>query len=236
VTRAKTWLSWSTGKDSAWTLGVLRSGEWRDAVEVTALLSTFNASAERVAMHAVRRELAREQAAAAGLPLIEVDLPFPCSNDDYERIMAGVCARAVEDGVERMAFGDLFLEDIRAYREKQLAPTPLEPIFPLFGADTAKLSREMVAGGLRAVLTCVDPKQLDARFAGRTYDAALLDELAELGSDVDPCGENGEFHTFTTHAPGFARPVDVRVGEVVERDGFVFADVLPRSAPEPSKR
>jgi uncharacterized protein (TIGR00290 family) len=220
----KTWLSWSSGKDSAWSLVKLRE---RDDVEVTALLTTFNASAERVAMHAVRRELARVQARAVGLPLVEVDLPYPCPNEEYEARMRAACDRAVAAGVACIAFGDLFLADVRAYRERQLAATRLAPLFPLWGADTSQLARAMVAGGLRAILTCVDPKQLDPGFAGRTFDAALL---ADLPAGVDPCGENGEFHTFVTHAPCFERPLDVRVGEIVERDGFVFADVLPDSA------
>jgi uncharacterized protein (TIGR00290 family) len=215
-------LSWSSGKDSAWTLHVLR----RQGVEVVALLSTFNGEADRVAMHAVRRELVEAQAAAAGLPLWRVDLPSPCSNAVYEEKMAAVIERARGARVTHVAFGDLFLEDVRAYRERQMAGTGIEPLFPLWGRPegTAALAREMLDGGLRAVLTCVDPQQLAGAFVGRSYDAALL---AELPPGVDPCGERGEFHTFCWAGPMFAAPIPVRVGETVTRDGFCFADVLP---------
>ncbi len=217
----KAWLSWSTGKDSAWTLHVLRQ---QGEVEVVGLLTTFNEEHQRVAMHGVRRELARAQARAAGVPLIEVDLPSPCSNADYEQRMKSVCRQAVESGVQAIAFGDLFLAEIRAYRERQLAATPLQPLFPLWGRETARLAREMVTSGLQAVLTCVDPRRLDAAFAGRAFDRSLLDELPP---GADPCGENGEFHTFVHAGPMFAHPLQVRVGERVLRDGFAFADVLP---------
>jgi uncharacterized protein (TIGR00290 family) len=220
----RTWLSWSTGKDSAWALHVLRSRPaWRE-VEVAGLLTTFNAVHDRVAMHAVRRELARAQARAAGLPLIEVELPSPCPNEAYEELMAGVCARATAEGIEAMAFGDLFLEEVRAYRERQLAPTPLAPLFPLWKSDTRVLASEMLDAGLCAILTAVDPRQVDGRLAGRFFDRALL---AELPPGADPCGENGEFHTFACAGPMFAQPIGVRAGEVVERDGFVFADLVP---------
>src|SRR5262245_12186972 len=223
----RAWVSWSSGKDSAWSLHVLRSQPaWRE-VEVVGLLSTFNAAHDRVAMHAVRRELARAQAREAGLPLFEVDLPWPCSNAEYEARMEAACARAEREGVEALAFGDLFLADVRAYRERQLARTALAPLFPLWGSDTRALAREMQDGGLRAVLTCVDPKQVDGRLAGREFDRALL---AELPPGADPCGENGEFHTFAFKGPMFARGLYVQVGEVVERDGFVFADVVPAGA------
>ena len=216
-------LSWSSGKDSAWSLSRLAA---EPDTEVVGLLTTLNEAADRVAMHAVRHELLRRQAGATGLPLWSVGLPFPCSNEQYAERMAAAVARAEAEGVTHVAFGDLFLEDIRAYREQQLAATALEPLFPLWGApgDTPALAREMVAAGLSAVLTCVDPKQLDPSFAGRRFDAELLDELPE---GVDPCGENGEFHTFVTQAPCFTAPLEVSVGEVVERDGFVYADVLP---------
>lgn len=189
------------------------------------LLTTINEAFDRVAMHAVRRELLEAQAAAAGLPLWPVPIPWPCSNVDYERIMAGACVRAREAGIEGIAFGDLFLADIRQYREKQLAGTGLEPIFPLWLRPTPQLARDMIAGGLRAKITCVDPKKLDATFAGRDFDEKLL---AELPAGVDACAENGEFHTFAYAGPMFGKPLDVRVGEVVTRDGFVFADLLPR--------
>lgn len=218
----KTLLSWSSGKDSAWSLHELR----RDAeIEVVGLITTINASADRVAMHAVRSELLRAQATAAGLPLWEVPIPSPCSNEQYEAAMGALVGRAVASGVEAFAFGDLFLEDIRAYRERQLAASGLALHFPLWGRDTAELAREMIAGGLRASLTCVDPRALDARFAGREFDDALL---AELPPSCDPCGEHGEFHTFAYAGPMFASPIDVVAGVTVERDGFVFADLLPR--------
>jgi uncharacterized protein (TIGR00290 family) len=218
-------LSWSSGKDSAWTLQVLR----RRGVEVVGLLTTFNQAADRVAMHAVRRELVAAQAAAAGLPLWAVHLPSPCSNAAYEERMAAVIGRARGEGVTHVAFGDLYLEEIRAYRERQMAGTGVEPLFPLWGtaAATPALAREMLAGGLRAVLTCVDPAQLDGAFVGRAFDAALL---AELPSGVDPCGERGEFHTFATAGPMFEREVQVELGETVTRDGFCFADLLPAGA------
>lgn len=223
ATPTRTLLSWSSGKDCAWALHRLRQ---RDDIAVVGLLSTFNAEAERVAMHGVRASLARAQAAAAALPLWEVPLPSPCSNADYERIMAEVFAQAKARGIEAIAFGDLHLADIRAYRERQLAPTGLKPLFPLWGgaADSPALAREMVAGGLRAVLACIDSRQLDPAHLGAIFDAALLDRLP---AGVDPCGENGEFHTFCTHAPCFAAPIAVRTGERVDREGFAFIDLLP---------
>jgi uncharacterized protein (TIGR00290 family) len=218
--RRKTLLSWSSGKDSAWALHVLK----RDpTVQVVGLLTTLNESFARVAMHAVREALLERQAKAAGLPLWKILLPYPCPNQAYERIMAGVIERAQGEGVEVMAFGDLFLQDIRAYRERQLDGTGLEPLFPVWGIPTHELARTMVAAGLRAHITCVDPRQLDRRFAGRVFDAEFL---ADLPAGVDPCGENGEFHSFATEGPMFAEPLAVRSGEVVERDGFVFADLL----------
>lgn len=215
-------LSWSSGKDSAWTLHVLRQ---QPDVEVVGLLTTFNEAADRVAMHAVRRPLVEAQAAAAGLPLWAVGLPWPCSNAAYEERMAVVIGRAREAGVTHMAFGDLFLEDVRDYRIRQLSGTGIEPLFPLWGSasDTPELARRMLAAGLRAVLTCVDPKQLPEPFVGRLYDAALL---AELPVGVDPCGERGEFHTFCFGGPMFASAIAVRVGEILSRDGFCFADVV----------
>ena len=218
-------LSWSSGKDSAWALQRLRqAGEWN----VVGLLTTFNESANRVAMHAVRRELVEAQADAAGLPLWSVELPWPCSNEVYEARMRQAVDQAREQGIVGIAFGDLFLEDVRAYRFKLLAGTGLEPVFPIWGtpADTPALAREMLAGGLQAILTCVDPKQLDANFVGRNFDAELL---SDLPPSVDPCGERGEFHTFCHAGPMFQRPIPVRVGETVERDGFCFADVVKKS-------
>ena len=214
-------LSWSSGKDSAFALGELA----RDpAVEVRGLLTSVNVTHERVAMHAVRRQLLRAQAEAVGLPLVEVEIPSPCSNAQYEAAMLAAIEAPLADGIEAVAFGDLFLEDVRRYREEQNAKVGLDCVFPLWGRDTTELSRAMIDAGQRAVLTCVDPKQLDPSFAGRAFDHALLDALP---AGVDPCGENGEFHSFVWDAATFAAPVPVDVGEVVERDGFVFADVVP---------
>ncbi|MGN6183321.1 MAG: ATP-binding protein [Thermoanaerobaculia bacterium] len=216
----KTLLSWSSGKDSAWTLHRLQSD---DRYEVVGLLTTVNRDADRVAMHAVRSELLRKQADAAGLPLWVVPIPSPCSNEEYERAMNDVMRRADAEGIERIAFGDLFLEDIRAYREEKLASTRIKPVFPLWGSDTRELAREMIDGGLRARLTCVDPRVLDAKFAGREFDATLLDELP---SHVDPCGERGEFHSFAYDGPMFRERIAIESGVVLERDGFVFADLF----------
>ncbi|MCM2249490.1 MAG: adenine nucleotide alpha hydrolase [Geothrix sp.] len=217
----KTLLSWSSGKDAAWALHVLRQ---MGQVEVVGLLTTTNAAFDRVAMHGVRETLLEAQAEAAGLPLWKVPLPWPCPNEAYEALMAQACARAVSEGIEAMAFGDLFLEDVRDYRIQKLAGTGLTPLFPLWGRETGALAGEMVAGGLKAVLTCVDPRVLDAAFAGRDFDGRLL---AELPSSVDPCGERGEFHTFVSDGPMFRAPIPVGRGEVVERDGFIFADLVP---------
>jgi uncharacterized protein (TIGR00290 family) len=214
-------VSWSSGKDSAWMVHVLRQ---MPGVEIGGLLTTVNAAAQRVAMHAVRVELLEAQAAALGLPLRQIAIPYPCSNDIYELAMSDAVRQAIADGFTHAAFGDLFLEDIRAYREAQLAGTGLTPLFPLFGADTASLAREMTNAGLRARITCVDPRVLDRRFAGREFDAALL---GELPATIDPCGERGEFHTFAYAGPMFRYPVNIESGVVVERDGFTFADVLP---------
>lgn len=213
-------LSWSSGKDSAWALHALRADP---DVEVVGLLTTVTEAYDRVAMHGVRRALLAAQAAAVGLPLHEVWLPSPCPNEVYEARMGEALATARAEGVEAVAFGDLFLEDIRDYRESRMAPTGLAALFPLWGRDTAALSRQMVGQGLRATLTSVDPRQLDPAFVGRHYDAALLDELP---AGVDPCGERGEFHTVVWASPDFSAPLPVRTGERVEREGFWFADVL----------
>jgi len=218
--RARALLSWSSGKDSAWALHLLRR---QGDVEVVGLLTTVNEAADRVAMHAVRSELLRAQAGAVGLPLRMVGLPWPCSNEQYEAAMAVAIEQAKSDGITVMAFGDLFLEDIRRYRVEKLTGTGITPLFPVWGIPTDSLAREMIAGGLRARLTCVDPKQLAPSFVGREFDAALL---AELPSSVDPCGERGEFHTFTYAGPMFRHPIAVQSGEIVERDGFAFADLL----------
>ena len=217
----KVLLSWSSGKDCAWSLHLLR--QQRD-VEVVALVTTFNEAANRVAMHAVRRVLVEAQAERVGLPLWAVDLPWPCSNDAYEERMRAVCDRAVAEGIAAVAFGDLFLEDVRAYRVRQMEGTGLELLFPAWGIPTGALAREMVAAGVKAKITCVDPSKLAATFAGCDFDEAFLDGLPP---GVDPCGENGEFHSFVYDAPVFTRLIGVRGGEVLERDGFVFADVIP---------
>lgn len=216
----KVLLSWSSGKDCAWSLHLLRQ---QPDVEVVALITTLNQAANRVAMHAVRRELLEAQAERVGLPLRAVDLPWPCSNADYERLMAGACERAVAEGITAVAFGDLFLEDVRAYRVRQMEGTGLELLFPAWGIPTDELARQMIAGGVRAMITCVDPRKLAPAYAGREFD---LEFLSALPPGIDPCGENGEFHSFVYDAPVFSRPIDVRGGEVVERDGFVFADVV----------
>jgi uncharacterized protein (TIGR00290 family) len=217
-------LSWSSGKDSAWALHVLRQHQ---DVELIGLLTTVNTTHGRVAMHATRLALVEAQARAVGLPLHIIPLPWPCSNEVYERAMR----RAVEEGVKRgathIAFGDLFLEDIRAYRIKQLEGSGLEPLFPLWHEPTEVLARRMIDAGLEAVITCVDPKKLSPSFAGRKFDHALLDELPP---GVDPCGENGEFHTCVLAGPMFREPLHARVGEVVEREGFYFADLVPGPA------
>jgi len=221
VTRARVLLAWSSGKDSAFALHVLRK---RDDVEVVGLLTTVNETHDRVAMHAVRRTLLEAQAAAAGLPLTLVRIPHPCSDVAYEAAMGRALEEARASGVVGVAFGDLFLEDIRRYREEKMAGTGLRLLFPLWGRPTAGLAREMLDAGLKARITCVDPRVLAGSFAGREFDLPLL---ADLPAGVDPCGENGEFHTFAWDGPMFGRPVPVRGGEVVARDGFVFADLLP---------
>ena len=212
-------LSWSSGKDSAWALHVLR----QQGTPPAALLTTINAVHDRVAMHAVRHEVLGLQAAAAGLPLRTVRIPSPCSNAAYEAHMGAAVAQAIADGFTHVAFGDLFLEDIRAYREERLKGTGLEPLFPLWQRPTDVLAGEMLAAQLKAYVTCVDPRAVDPSFAGRRFDHHMLGDLP-LG--VDPCGERGEFHTCVTAGPMFSSELRVTVGAIVEREGFVFADVL----------
>lgn len=216
-------LSWSSGKDCAWALHVLRL---RPDVQIVGLLTTFSEAADRVAMHAVRRELVEAQAKAVGAPLWPVMLPWPCSNEDYEARMREAIVRAQSEGVEQIAFGDLFLEEVRAYRIKMMEGTGIEPIFPVWSSpeQTPELARKMLRKGMRAIITCVDPKQLDEKFAGRDYDELLL---ADLPPGVDPCGERGEFHTFCYDGPMFRNEIPVNVGETLVRDGFAFTDVLP---------
>ncbi len=227
MTRA--WMSWSSGKDSTYALQAVRTDP---AVTVTGLLVTVNADDNRVAMHATRRSLLEAQADRLGLPLHVVEIPAPCPNEVYETTMAMAMEIAAREGVEAVAFGDLFLDDVRAYRERSLAAIGVRPLFPLWGRPTGQLAHEMIASRIRAVLTCVDSTKLPASFAGRAFDDQLL---AELPADVDPCGERGEFHTFVWDGPGFASPIDVQTGDVVTRDGFVFCDVLPTGTPAPAQ-
>jgi uncharacterized protein (TIGR00290 family) len=216
-------LSWSGGKDSALALHELR----RTGAAPRALITTVTADHGRISMHGVRRELLCSQARAIGLPLIEVEIPAACSNDVYEQRMGQALAQAPLAEAQTIAFGDLFLADIRAYREERLSRIGKQAVFPLWGRDTPALAREFIAAGFEAILVCVDPRRLDSSFAGRRLDAELL---ADLPADVDPCGENGEFHTFVHAGPVFSSPIACRIGETVERDGFVFCDVLAADA------
>jgi uncharacterized protein (TIGR00290 family) len=217
--KKKVLLSWSSGKDSAWSLHVLQQSA---EIEVVGLLSTINQHFERVAMHGTRIQLVRAQAKAAGLPLREVPLPWPCSNAEYELAMSAACERAVAEGVTAMAFGDLFLEDVRRYRMEKLQGTGLDPIFPLWQQDTRLLLREMLDSRLKARIVCVDPSKLDASFAGKD----LGDVWREFPAEVDPCGENGEFHSFVYAGPMFREAIAIENGETVIREGFVYADIL----------
>ncbi len=210
---------WSSGKDSAWTLHTLRQSR---AYEIVALLTTITHDFDRVSMHGVRRQLLEAQAEAAGLPLWPVEIPSPCANDEYERAMAAAMQRAVAEGVEVIAFGDLFLRDVREYREQRLAGSGVRPIFPLWGRPTPALAREMIDAGLRARITCVDPRTMPPELAGRDFDHDLL---GALPPHVDHCGEHGEFHTFAYDGPMFRAPIPISTGETVERDGFVFTDL-----------
>jgi uncharacterized protein (TIGR00290 family) len=214
-------MSWSSGKDSA--LALHRARELL-GLDVERLLVSVNADADRISMHAVRTSLLDLQAARLGLSVRRVMLPAPCPNDVYEAAMREAIDDAREADVEHMVFGDLFLEDIRRYRERNFAGTGIAPVFPLWGEPTDRLAREMLDVGIRAVVTCIDPAVFPATFVGRSFDAELL---AELPPHVDPCGERGEFHTFVWDAPGFSAPIPITLGETVERDGFVFRDVLP---------
>lgn len=217
----KTLLSWSSGKDSAWTLHTLRQ---KSDVEVVGLVTTVNQLYQRISIHAVRTELLQRQAEVAGLPLYLIDLPHPCANADYEAAMETFIGRVKGEGIECMAFGDLFLADIREYREARLAGTGITPLFPLWQLSTAELARGMIRGGLRAVITCVNPQLLPASFAGREFNEQFLTDLPD---HIDPCGERGEFHTFVFDGPMFHKAVHVEVGEICEREGFVYADILP---------
>ena len=220
----KVLLSWSSGKDSAWTLHVLRQ---REDVEVAGLLTTINTNFQRVAMHGTRYELLQAQARSAGLPLWEVSLPWPCSNDVYEDAMTAACTSAVQKGITAIAFGDLFLEDVRRYREDRLHGTGLEPVFPIWGRNTHELIREMLDAGLRARIVCVDPAKLSGELIGCDLDE---EALRRFPAGVDPCGENGEFHTFAYAGPMFSEPIAIESGECVTRDGLLFADLAGKHA------
>jgi uncharacterized protein (TIGR00290 family) len=215
----KAYVSWSSGKDSAFALWEARR---LGLAEIVGVLTTLNEQYGRVAMHGVRDSVLEAQLAALGLPALKVLLPHPCSNEVYEQRLAQACARLRNDGVTHIVFGDLFLEGIRAYRERQLAALGMTPLFPLWHRDTAALAREMIGSGLVAHLVCVDPRRLGREFAGRRFDTRLLEELP---GDVDPCGENGEFHTVVSAGPMFTTALQLAVGAVVARDGFVFADI-----------
>jgi uncharacterized protein (TIGR00290 family) len=227
--RRRALVAWSSGKDSAFALHEVRRAsalEREGELEVVGLLTTLTEDYGRVSMHGVREEILDLQAEALGLPCLKVRIPAGCVNAEYERAMGDAVAAAMADGVERIVFGDLFLEDVRAYRERMLSGSGIAPVFPLWGRPTASLAAEMVAAGLEARIVCVDPRKLPPAFAGRTFDATFLSELPE---GVDPCGENGEFHTCVTDGPMFGKPVPAVPGETVTRDGFVFADLrIPR--------
>jgi uncharacterized protein (TIGR00290 family) len=214
-----TWLSWSSGKDSAWSLHLLRQST---EYQLTGLITTVNAAFDRVAMHSTRRAVLDAQAASIGLPLHIVELPWPCSNEIYEARMADACTQAYAAGVRAMAFGDLFLEEIRAYRIEKLAGTGIEPIFPVWQIPTDQLAQTLIDAGVKTRIVCVDPRKLPAEFAGRDLDEQLL---RDLPPGIDPCGENGEFHTCVYDGPMFRWPIPIQSGEVVLRDGFVFADI-----------
>ena len=219
--KKRTLLSWSSGKDIAWSLYVLRQ---QPDIDVVGLFTTVNQEAERVAMHAVRSELVQQQAESVGLPIQFIPIPYPCSNTEYENIMAVFITQIKEQEIDCIAFGDLYLEDIRKYREKNLEGTGITPIFPLWGKNTKMLSKEMLKCGLRAIVTCVDPQKMPSALAGKEYNASFLELVP---ASVDPCGENGEFHSFAFDGPMFKSAVNIVVGETVSRDGLLFTDLLP---------
>ena len=222
--KKKALMSWSSGKDSAWALYQLQQNP---EIDLVGLFCTVNKAFDRVAMHGVRVELLQKQAESIGLPLEIIEIPYPCSNEEYEKIMGGFVERAKNNQIEYFAFGDLFLEDIRKYREDKLKDSGIKPVFPIWGVPTDKLAREMIRSGLRTMITCIDPKQTPKEFAGREFDAHFLDSLPET---IDPCGENGEFHSFVFDGPMFKEPIEIVLGDIVHRDDFVFADILPKSA------
>lgn len=216
----KTLISWSSGKDSAWMLHLLRQDP---RIELVGLFCTVNEAFDRVAMHGVRVDLLKQQAKSANLPLHLIHLPHPCTNNEYITIMRAFINEAKQKGIESFAFGDLFLREVRTYRETLLYGTGIRPLFPLWGMPTKSLSKQMIAAGLKAIITCVDPKQISADFAGREYNESFLNDLSR---HIDPCGENGEFHSFAVSGPMFQTPIPVSVGETIHRDGFYFTDLL----------
>lgn len=219
----RTILNWSSGKDSAWALHLLQH---KKDIDLVGLVTTVNQTYQRVTMHAVRMDLLEKQAKAIGLPLDVLSIPHPCSNEEYQAVMQKCINKVEAENIECMAFGDLYLQDVREYRKKNLKHTRITPLFPLWGIPTTQLANEMVSNGLRAFITCVDPTFLPSSFAGREFDQSFLTDLPE---GIDPCGENGEFHTFVVDGPQFNESLNVKVGEIVKRDGFVFADVLPNN-------
>jgi len=221
--KKRTLLSWSSGKDSAWALQLLRQNP---AVELLGLFTVMNDQFNRVSMHSTRRELLQRQAEAVGLPLQTIDLPDPCTNEQCDAVMRRFVMESAARGIQCMAFGDLFLEDVRKYREDQLKGTGIEPAFPLWGMPTRELADQMLSAGLVAYVSSVDLRKLPLRFAGRKWSRQLI---AELPEDSDPCGENGEIHTVVVGGPMFRRPIAIRVGEIVERNGFAYADIIPMS-------
>ncbi|MGL4855112.1 MAG: ATP-binding protein [Lentisphaeria bacterium] len=219
--KKKVLLSWSSGKDSAWALKVLNESP---NYQVVGLFTTVNEKFERVAMHAVRENLLKQQAQAVGLPLKILYIPFPCSNEQYEQVMKNYISEVENDDIEIMAFGDLFLNDVRNYREEKLKNTKITPIFPLWGSNTSTLAIEMIDAGVKTTLTCVDSRKLDPTFSGQFFSKELINKLP---NDVDPCGENGEFHTFVSDGPMFHYPLKIKLGDTINRDGYIFTDILP---------
>ena len=218
------WLSWSSGKDSAWALHEVRQN---GNIEIAALLTTITEPFERVSMHGVRLSLLEAQAASVGLPLVKVPIPFPCSNEQYATRMKAAMERALSEGISAMIFGDLYLEDVRRYREENLRPLGMQALFPLWGMETKQLAERMIDAGLHAIVTCLDPRKVPRELAGRPFDRNFL---AALPPGVDPCAERGEFHTVAIAGPMFSHPITVAIGETVERDGFVFTDVTPTAS------
>lgn len=219
--RRKTLLSWSSGKDSAWALHILRQDP---CIEVVGLFCTINQASERVIMHGISVTLLQQQAKNIGLPLYLIKIPHPCNNHVYASAMTTFLDSIKKQNIEYVAFGDLFLEEIRKYREDHLKETGVTPIFPLWGIPTRILSREMITSGLQAITICIDPKRISDKFAGRMYNESFLKAIP---NDVDPCGEYGEFHTFVFDGPMFEKTVEFIPGETVHRDGFVFTDLIP---------